>query len=62
MESSSVELSSKWEHVVIRGEVLVDGETRPKILIDIVAPENGLFLVTVDRDGKELCRVRVPTK
>lgn len=52
----------QWENVVIRGEVLVNGESRPKILLDINAPKDGLFLVTVDPEGKELSRIPVPTK
>lgn len=52
----------QWENVVIRGDVLVNGEARPKILIDINAPKDGLFLVTVDREGKELSRIQISTK
>lgn len=54
-------LHTEWEHVVIRGEVFVNGEVRPKILIDIMALKNGLFLVTVDSEGKELSRIQVRT-
>jgi hypothetical protein len=53
---------AQWENVVIRGDVLVNGEVRPKIIIDIMAPKDGLFLVTVDPEGKELSRIQVPTK
>ncbi len=52
----------QWENVVIRGEVQVNGEAGPKIIIDIVAPKDGLFLVTVDPNGKELSRIPVHTK
>jgi len=62
MKSSNVKHPVEWENVVIRGEVQVNGETRPKILIDIKTPKDGLFLITVDREGKELSRIQVPTK
>ncbi len=62
MKSHNVKHPIEGEHVVIRGDVLVNGEVRPKILIDIHAPKDGLFLVTVDPEGKELSRIQVPTK
>ncbi len=52
----------QWEHVVIRGDVQVNGEAGPKIIIAVTAPKNGLFLVTVDPNGKELSRFPVHTK
>lgn len=52
----------KWEHVVIRGEVFVNGEPGQRILVDIAAPPNGLFLVAVDPEGREISRTQVPTK
>jgi hypothetical protein len=63
MESPSVKHPVQWEHVVIRGEVQVNGEVlQKKIILDIVTPKDGLFLVTVDPGGKELSRIPVPTK
>lgn len=62
MKSSNVKHPVEWEHVVIHGDVVVNGERRPKIIVDIQAPRDGLFLVTVDAQGKELSRVPVPTK
>lgn len=62
MKSSNVKHPIQWENVVIRGEVLVNGEARPKILIDVKVPKDGLFLITVDPEGKELSRIKVPTE
>jgi len=52
----------EWENIVIRGDVQVNGEAGPKIIINIVAPKSGLFMVTVDPEGKELSRFPVPTR
>ena len=52
----------EWENVVIRGDLVVNGEARPKLLIDITVPKNGLFLVMVDPEGKEISRIQVLTK
>lgn len=52
----------QWENVVIRGEVQVNGEAGAKIIIDIMAPRGGLFMVTIDSEGKELSRFPLPTR
>lgn len=52
----------EWEHVVIRGEIHVNGEAGLKVIVDIKAPKDGLFLVAVDPEGKEVSRTNVCTK
>jgi len=60
MKSSNVKKPLEWEHVQI-SELQVNGVRLP-IHIDIKAPKEGLYLMGLDREGKELFRVQVPTK
>ncbi len=58
MKSSNVKHPIEWKHVQI-SEFIVNGVKLP-ILVDIKAPSDGLFLVTMDREGNIIEKVQLP--
>lgn len=60
MKSSNIKHQIQWEHVHIDG-IQVNGEKQP-LMFDINAPVDGLFMVLIGPDGKEIERVKFPTK
>lgn len=60
MKSSNVKHPIEWKNVCIR-ELIVNGE-KLSLIVDINVPDGGLYLIGVTPDGKEVSRVKIPTK